>query len=182
MALFKYIYNCCLNNEKEPERLPNHSVVGQPKIRSEEKLLFLPDESSIIAAPSPQMDDQGDCPKLQIKIIESSAIETGTTVNIGPLGFEGSQRGKMDGKVFFGSKLTDGAEVVNDFVVDELIKGFGCRHFLIKYNASKQKYSISDLGDGSGTFVKINSPVVLKDGYIVSYGNSHMTIHYNSDM
>jgi pSer/pThr/pTyr-binding forkhead associated (FHA) protein len=182
MALFTYIYHCCCKHEKEPEKLPNHSIVEQPKTRNEDKLLFLPDESSIIAAPSPHMDDHSDCPKLQIKIIESSAIETGTVVNIGPLGLEGSKRGKMDGKVFFGSKLRDGAEVVNDFVVDELMKGFGGRHFLIKYLINKQKYSISDLGDGSGTFVKIDSPIVLKDGYIVSYGNSHMTIHYNSDM
>jgi hypothetical protein len=55
MALFKYIYHCCCKHEKEPEKLPSHSIVEQPKTRNEDKLLFLPDESSIIAAPSPHI-------------------------------------------------------------------------------------------------------------------------------
>jgi hypothetical protein len=185
MALFKYFYHCCCQHDKEPEKIPHQQPLEEIKDRKDrrdEKLLFLPEESSIIAAPSPHMDDHSDCPKLQIKIIESSAVEIGTVVVIGPLGLEGSKRAKMDGKAYFGSKLKDGVEIVNDFIVDEAPKGFGGRHFLIKYQITKQKYSISDLGDGSGTFVRIDSSISLKDGYIVSYGNSHMTIHYNSEM
>ena len=35
-----------------------------------------------------------------------------------------------------------------------------------------------DLGDGSGTFVRLDVPLVLKSGYIASFGDSHMTVNF----
>ena len=52
---------------------------------------------------------------------------------------------------------------------------------IIKYNMSDQRYYMRDLGDGSGTFVRIDIPLVLKNGYIISYGDSHMTVNFFQD-
>ena len=50
---------------------------------------------------------------------------------------------------------------------------------IIKYNLTDKRYYLRDLGDGSGTFVKIEEPpLVLKNGYIISFGDSHMTVSF----
>lgn len=37
-------------------------------------------------------------------------------------------------------------------------------------------YLLKDLGEGSGTFVKIEKPLLLKNNSIISYGVSHMGV------
>ena len=37
-----------------------------------------------------------------------------------------------------------------------------------------KSYYITDLSEGSGTYIKIEKPLVLKHRYIISYGDSHM--------
>lgn len=66
----------------------------------------------------------------------------------------------------------------NDIVIkdDDESLGIGKRHFIIKYNTETRHYYIRDLGDGNGTFVKIETPLILKHGYIISYGDSHMVV------
>lgn len=50
------------------------------------------------------------------------------------------------------------------------------RHLSIKYNNGK--YYLRDLGDGNGTFVKIESELVLRNGYIISFNDTHMAISF----
>jgi len=68
-------------------------------------------------------------------------------------------------------------DLYNDIVIrdDDECLGIGKRHFIIKYNSDKNYY-LWDLGDGNGTFVKIETPLLLKHGFIISYGDSHMVI------
>lgn len=49
---------------------------------------------------------------------------------------------------------------------------------VIKYNDIDDKYYVRDLGDGSGTFVRIDNSkdLILKHGFIISYGDSHMVV------
>ena len=35
-----------------------------------------------------------------------------------------------------------------------------------------------DLGDGSGTFVRLDQPLDLKHGFIISFGDSHMIVNF----
>lgn len=187
MSKFKLFFQCCCHYFKEVEE---EKKQGLNKIESFHNKSALDvqsfiqgnlEDSSIIAAPDPHMDgSSSEPPKLQIKIIESTAVSVGTTLLINSTGMENSKRNKLDFKTFIGSKLSENGEVVNDFTIDEGTKGMGGQHLVIKYNPSRLKYSITDLGDGSGTFVKIDSLLQLKDGYIISFGNSHMTIHYSS--
>lgn len=189
MSKFKLFFKWCCSglNEIEEEKIQNASKIEtfQQKNHLDSQSFIQGlnplEESSIIAAPSPHMDGNlSDSPKLQIRITESSVIQPGTVLMINPAGMENSKRNKGDFKTFIGSKLIENGEILNDFVVEESSKGMGRQHLVIKFNQVKQKYTISDLGDGSGTFVKIDSPLPLKDGYIASFGNSHMTIHYTS--
>ena len=35
--------------------------------------------------------------------------------------------------------------------------GIGTRHMVIKYNTADKKYYLRDLGDGSGTFIRVDN-------------------------
>jgi hypothetical protein len=64
----------------------------------------------------------------------------------------------------------------NDFNFPFDEQGFGKKHMLIKYVAEAKQYFLRDLGDGTGTFVKIQAPLKVSNGFIVSFGDTHMTL------
>lgn len=49
---------------------------------------------------------------------------------------------------------------------------------IIKYNMADRQYYIRDLGKGSGTFVRLDVPLALKNGFIISFGTSHLTVNF----
>ena len=87
--------------------------------------------------------------------------------------------------MLFGSQeySDDHWEFLNDIIIkdDDESLGIGKRHFIIKYNIETKNYYLRDLGDGSGTFIKIETPLILKPGYIISYGDSHMVVQIFDD-
>ena len=72
-------------------------------------------------------------------------------------------------------------EEVNDFVISNMDTGIGKRHMVIKYNLDNRSYYLRDLGDGSGTFVRLDVPLILRHGYIISFGDSHMVVQFYND-
>lgn len=112
-------------------------------------------------------------------MIEGEFLGEEWTVNACGL-FEGEGdlvgRAKQDGCVLVGS----GEEGFNDIVLadDEggEAGGVGKRHFIIKYNIDTKNYYLRDLGDGNGTFVRLDTPLLLKSGFIISFGDSHMVV------
>ena len=42
-------------------------------------------------------------------------------------------------------------------------------------------YYLRDLGDGNGTFVRLDTPLLLKHGFIISFGDSHMVVSIFKD-
>jgi hypothetical protein len=121
---------------------------------------------------------------LRLEIIEGSSLGTLYNINAcGVVGIEG--RGRKDGIVLVGSQeyLGDQEEVYNDIVLEPGSNSeIGKRHFLIKYNMDTTAYYLRDLGDGNGTFVRLDNPLILKTGYIISFGDSHMFIQIMEDM
>ena len=55
-------------------------------------------------------------------------------------------------------------------------RSIGDCHFRIRYCPYKNKYLIKDMGDGSGTFVKVEDPVILQSGTIICIGVSHIIV------
>ena len=191
MFNFKILLKCCCENsgntEEEKrekiEKLDNQgnqsrkNVFNPAKNATDTSIQKILEENSVIAAPSPFQDkDSMAYPKLQLKIIESSSNQTGAVLHINATGMEESKRGKADYKTYIGCQLMENDEIINDYVIDEEDHGMGKQHILIKFQPTTCKYLISDLGDGTGTFAKVGIELVLKDGYIISFGNSHMKI------
>ena len=55
-------------------------------------------------------------------------------------------------------------------------EGFGRRHFMIHFSLEKNGYFLKDLGEGTGTFIKVHKEAILKNGHIVSFGETHMVV------
>ena len=189
MFNLKLLFQCCCDHNAgaEEEKLgkPSKSPIIDSKIPVKARPYSLDllmeskvsEDPSRIAAPSPiaQIESMA-YPRLQLKITESSVIEIGTILNINATGMEESKRGRADYKTYIGSQFTENGEIINDFVVEEGSMGMGKRHLVIKFHVSSCKYTISDLGDGTGTFAKVGSELILRESYIISFGNSHMKI------
>lgn len=136
------------------------------------------DESlSIYVSPLSQKEID-EYPKLKITIIDSTAAQPGTSLEINAAGMINTLRNKGDMCTYIGSIQSEDNYVINDFVIDELEKGMGKQHLVIKFNPNKGKYFISDLGEGTGTFVRIDSQLILKESYIISFGDSHMASQF----
>jgi pSer/pThr/pTyr-binding forkhead associated (FHA) protein len=68
-----------------------------------------------------------------------------------------SQRRKFDGSTYFGSlELYRNGEICNDLVIPEVDTGIGRKHMAIKYNKIDKSYYLQDLGEGTGTFVRLD--------------------------
>jgi pSer/pThr/pTyr-binding forkhead associated (FHA) protein len=172
---------CCgFSESKEPEAWPadrasskNRNDVTRQGMANPESLSL--DESlrsslPVVLAPK----DAAAAPRLTLEIVESPFLPVGKKFAITGRGLEGSTRGKSDGHTYVGSVLADtSGEVLNDLVLSQE-EGIGRRHFVFKYSPAEMKYSVRDLGEGSGTFVRVQTALVLKQGYIVSFSDSHM--------
>ena len=63
----------------------------------------------------------------------------------------------------------------NDIILknDEAI---GKSHFKIRFDPIKNKFLMKDMGDGSGTFIRIEEPTILQSGTVICVGESHITV------
>jgi len=118
--------------------------------------------------------------QVKIEVIEGfDQLDKSTALLINAQGLEGSLRGKRDGCTIIGSgEHGQNGEPINDFIIPQDELGIGKRHLIIKYNSDNGDYCMRDLGDGSGTFVRLDIPLVLKHGFIISFGDSHMIVNF----
>ena len=86
------------------------------------------------------------------------------TYKIDAAGYDGSKRGAKDGFTYIGT--ADRNDVTgncpNDIVIPSEENGMGATHLLIQYQANYKAYFIKDCGQGTGTFIKIELPLKLK--------------------
>mmetsp|Transcript_18130 Transcript_18130/g.30973 ORF Transcript_18130/g.30973 Transcript_18130/m.30973 type:complete len:134 (+) Transcript_18130:427-828(+) len=128
----------------------------------------------------------------------------GSQLEINAQGLVNTKRNKKDGCTIIGSldanQMT--GELYNDFVIHNVngeglatdnlnpvdststVGGIGKRHLVIKYSEFDRNYYLRDLGDGSGTFIRIDNhkDLILKHGFIISYGDSHMVVQLSSEI
>lgn len=115
-----------------------------------------------------------DSPPLQrllLTITEAQSLQVGEVLEIHPKGLLNSAIARRDGRTYAGYDQS-----YCDIVLPKEEFGIGSVHFVIEYNAADSQYLIKDEGDGTGTFVKLDSPLALQSYYILSFGSTHMTV------
>ena len=118
--------------------------------------------------------------RLQLTVVEAARMEVGQVFLLDFDGMRGSSRFNGDGRTYAGYD-----EKANDIILPKSEFGIGSVHFVIEFNSMSSQYLIKDQGDGTGTFVKLSSPLLLQSYHILSFGNTHMTVvlsqHKNKD-
>ena len=123
--------------------------------------------------------------KLSLTVIDSVKMIIGSQYEIFPYGLKSSQRNLKDGCVYAGSLERSGNLKINDIILPEGEKGVGKRHFMIQFvkgefYIDKGAYMIKDMGEGMGTFIRLDRPLKLQNNFIVSFGESHMIVQIDS--
>jgi len=109
-------------------------------------------------------------------------------IKINPKGIFGKPNMIQEGCVFFGlideRKSKENCDIdylipfilnnSNDYVINEKILG---RHFQIEHKNDENKYFLLDLGIGFGTFVKIDTPIILKDNHLINIGETFIVVN-----
>ncbi|CAG9318054.1 unnamed protein product [Blepharisma stoltei] len=114
--------------------------------------------------------------KLTLSIIDTEGMQIGTEYEIYPMGLKGSSRRIQDGCVYAGTLRFENNIIINDIILSENEKGVGKKHFLIQFDKYQKNYFLKDLGDGMGTFIRLDKPLKLKSNHIISFGDSHLVI------
>ena len=126
-------------------------------------------------------------PTLHVVIINSDTLKKNTTIVISSItGFQHSLRNVNDGVTYFGyqdeHEILSNASANVDFLIKpkrsfvnkEEMNKFNGRHFSIRFNHNDTRFYLIDLGNGFGTFYKLEQRTVLKDGYLINIGNSYI--------
>ena len=131
---------------------------------------------------------------LQITIVNSQTLSTGTKLKINPRGMvTGSLRNANDGITYFGYIDPEGDdETTVDYVLppkyvpngkggneNNKIEKYSGRYFQIAYNSVLKEYYLRDLGNGLGTFVKIKTQMILKDNSLINIGDSYLVVNFD---
>jgi FHA domain len=122
--------------------------------------------------------------KLTLTILDTLSMTKGKVYEIYPYGLKSSKRNTKDGCVYAGSLCKEDSRYVNDIILSDQEKGIGKKHFLIQYLnnkiiSEKGTFMIKDLGDGMGTFVRLQRPLKVQNNYIISFGDSHIIAKVN---
>jgi pSer/pThr/pTyr-binding forkhead associated (FHA) protein len=66
--------------------------------------------------------------------------------------------------------------MLNDYVFPVEESGISRQQFKIHYSTTTDQYFIKDLGHESGTFVRVDSKLIIKHGYILTFGKYHVAV------
>ena len=53
--------------------------------------------------------------------------------------------------------------------------------FQIDYHPDTQKYSISDMGNGYGTFIQLSSSLIIKENSLINIGDSYLVFSFQEE-
>ena len=114
-----------------------------------------------------------------LEVLESPTLPKESQYVINAAGYINSNRNDKDGYTYIGTANFNEStgKSPNDIIMPTEEIGMGSIHLIIQYKPGKKSYFIRDCGQGTGTFVKIETPLILKQGFIISYGDSHMYIN-----
>ena len=132
---------------------------------------------------------------LELEILNSSCLIKGTKIKINQFGLiEGSLRNKKDNITYFGY-LDKSEKNINDKdkekekekeeknnSVDYLLPLKHCdklgRFFKIQFIPKINDYIIKDLGNGLGTFIKIQDLIYITNSSMINIGDSYLILYF----
>lgn len=126
---------------------------------------------------------------LELEVLNSSSLQIGTKIKIDHFGLvEGSLRNSKDNITYFGylensENNTNEKDKINDInSVDYLLPLKHCekcgRFFKIQYLPKLNEYIIKDLGNGLGTFIKIQDSIFIRDSSLINIGDSYLVFYF----
>lgn len=119
------------------------------------------------------------CPaslKLLFDVVESKHLQPGRTYHITPTGLKDTTRLLADGKTHIGRDPE-----LCDIVIAADSKEIGRVHCCIDFDSRKRAFRIKDLGEGLGTYVKIEDSAVLQNGDMLAFGDSLLSVTISED-
>lgn len=132
-----------------------------------DKSLHSPNGSTALNSSLERVSAQGK--RLRLEVMESRVLLPGSEFLIAQNGVEGSLRRPRDGNVIVGSEETDCDVVIKD---EEGL--MGRRHFMLFWQG--EVCYLKDLGEGAGTFIRVNGSCPLTSGCIVSFSDVHILV------
>lgn len=121
---------------------------------------------------------------LELEVINSSFLSNGTKIKIDQFGLlEGSLRNAKDNITYFGyMENSDDKNIDKDNSLDYLLPFKHCeklgRFFKIQYIPKLNEYIIKDLGNGLGTFIKIQDLIYIRDSQMINIGDSYLIFYF----
>ena len=109
-------------------------------------------------------------PRLLLEVKDGPGAQIGKTFQLTPSGVKESCREVVDGKMMIGSDRK-----VCDIVLDG-DSDIGEMHCVIEFHSKNRAYFLKDLGDGNGTFIKVEDNQAISTGDIVNFGDSHARV------
>jgi hypothetical protein len=110
-----------------------------------------------------------------LEVVESAIFEAGGTIELSEAGITASHNPVTEMLASHCTVRDSETEVKMEFCLPE--EEIGNQHFAIIFERRTSHFFLSDLGTGTGTFVKIIEPMLLKSRFIISFGDSHMAIN-----
>ena len=108
--------------------------------------------------------------KLLLEVRDSPSVQAGKVFQITPTGMVASPRQVVDGKTIIGGDDNE-CDIVLSRDAD-----IGKMHCVIEYNAKNRAFYVKDLGDGNGTFIRVEGSRELRNGNVVNFGDSHARV------
>lgn len=112
---------------------------------------------------------------ITLEVIESTTFVAGDTIELSSNGITQSRSPVTEALASHCTVVDTETSVRMEFRLPEEEIGEQC--FAIIFHKQACRFSLTDLGRGTGTFVKITEPLLLKPRYIISFGDSHMAVN-----
>ena len=124
---------------------------------------------------------------LDLEVLNSWNLPIGLQLHIDEFGLKNSIRNKGDGITYFGFQTEDSlnTEPYIDYLLgpkdQEYDEQFVGKHFQIRFDNETKKYYIKDLGNGFGTFIKLNNEEKIKDNLLINIGETYIVFSFNNE-
>ena len=165
-VFFVSVTQCCLT-QSPSGRAPEGQHESMASLAG-----VLPGESMAVG------DGEGDpmhVRKLVLEVQDSPCLRAGKSFVITANGLKQSTRRMNDGRTIVGTEAG-----TCDIVLSPDDPELGKMHFVIEFNQANECFTIKDLGEGNGTFMKIEGSHTLHNGDVLSFGASHAGVQIQS--